>query len=113
MEMVCDKMKQSAAGAQTERRRDAGPVRDLLGGKASPAAFLLRSGLGRNAFRIVPATCQAKKPDLFHARRLWPLVEVRQLPQPHGAVLAAGHDATSVGAKGNAFSRSQVGLEVE
>jgi hypothetical protein len=26
-------------GAQTERQGDAGPVRSLLGGKASPAAF--------------------------------------------------------------------------
>jgi hypothetical protein len=30
-----------APGAQTERRGDAGPVRNLLGGLASPAAFLL------------------------------------------------------------------------
>jgi hypothetical protein len=27
------------AGAQTERRGDAGPVRSLLGGKAAPADF--------------------------------------------------------------------------
>jgi hypothetical protein len=27
------------SGAQTERRGDAGPVRDLLGGKAAPADF--------------------------------------------------------------------------
>jgi len=30
-------------GAQTERQGDAGPVRGLLGGKASPAAFLTRA----------------------------------------------------------------------
>jgi hypothetical protein len=29
-----------AAGAQTERRGLAGPVRDLLGGETSPAAFI-------------------------------------------------------------------------
>jgi hypothetical protein len=27
------------SGAQTKRRGDAGPVRDLLGGKATPAAL--------------------------------------------------------------------------
>jgi hypothetical protein len=32
--------KASAAGAQTERRGVAGPVRDLLGGETSPAALL-------------------------------------------------------------------------
>jgi hypothetical protein len=31
-----------AAGAQTERRGEAEPVRDSLGGKTSPAAFLQR-----------------------------------------------------------------------
>src|SRR5262245_37671395 len=39
-EMVCDKMERSSPGAQTERRGDAGPVRDLLGGKAAPAVSL-------------------------------------------------------------------------
>jgi hypothetical protein len=34
-----------AAGAQTERRGDAGPVRSLLGGKASPADDLYFSSL--------------------------------------------------------------------
>jgi hypothetical protein len=33
----------SAAGAQTERRGEAGPVRDLLGGLTSPAALLVLS----------------------------------------------------------------------
>src|SRR5262245_52257059 len=33
--------KNIAASAQTERRGGAGPVRGLLGGKASPAAFVL------------------------------------------------------------------------
>src|SRR6516225_4825142 len=32
---------QSTPGAQTERRGDAGPVRDLLGGKAAPGEFVL------------------------------------------------------------------------
>jgi hypothetical protein len=32
-------MKWSSPGAQTERWGDAGPVRDLLGGKAAPADF--------------------------------------------------------------------------
>jgi hypothetical protein len=32
MESVCDGMNASSPGAQTERRGDAGPVRDLLGG---------------------------------------------------------------------------------
>ena len=36
-EAVCDKMGRSSPGAQTKRRGDAGPVRDLLGGKAAPA----------------------------------------------------------------------------
>jgi hypothetical protein len=31
-----------AAGAQTERRGLAGPVRDLLGGETSPAAFVFQ-----------------------------------------------------------------------
>jgi hypothetical protein len=31
----------TGSGAQTERRGDAGPVRSLLGGKASPAESLL------------------------------------------------------------------------
>jgi hypothetical protein len=34
-------MKQSSPGAQTERRGDAGPVSGLLGGKASPADFVV------------------------------------------------------------------------
>jgi hypothetical protein len=38
-EAVCDTMTGTRLGAQTERRADAGPVRGLLGGKASPAAF--------------------------------------------------------------------------
>jgi hypothetical protein len=38
-ETVCDKIqKLSARGAQTSRPDDAGPVRDLRGGLASPAA---------------------------------------------------------------------------
>jgi hypothetical protein len=37
---VCDTMKRPSPGAQTERRSLAGPVRDLLGGKTSPADFL-------------------------------------------------------------------------
>jgi hypothetical protein len=32
-----------AAGAQTERRDLAGPVRDLLGGETSPAAFSVQN----------------------------------------------------------------------
>jgi hypothetical protein len=36
-EAVCDKMERTSSGAQTERRGDAGPERDLLGGKAAPA----------------------------------------------------------------------------
>jgi hypothetical protein len=35
------------SGAQTERRGGAGPVRGLLGGKASPAAFFF-SPVGRH-----------------------------------------------------------------
>jgi hypothetical protein len=36
---VCVRITRSSApGAQTERRGDAGPVRDLLGGETSPAA---------------------------------------------------------------------------
>jgi hypothetical protein len=39
--VACVRMKRSSApGAQTERRGDAGPVRDLLGGETSPAAFV-------------------------------------------------------------------------
>jgi hypothetical protein len=39
-ESVCDRIKKAIThGAQTERRDDAGPVRDLLGGKAAPASF--------------------------------------------------------------------------
>ena len=43
MESVCDRMRASSPGAQTERRGDAGPVRDLLGGEAALAVFLLRT----------------------------------------------------------------------
>ena len=40
-EAVCDRMATAThPGAQTERRSDAGPVRGLLGGKTSPAAFV-------------------------------------------------------------------------
>src|SRR5262245_26040186 len=39
---VCSKMERSPPGAQTERRGGAGPVRGLLGGKASPAALFVR-----------------------------------------------------------------------
>jgi hypothetical protein len=35
----------NASGAQTERRGDAGPVRGLLGGKASPAALFSLLGV--------------------------------------------------------------------
>jgi hypothetical protein len=39
---VCDLMvTDNAAGAQTERRGEAGPGRVLLGGETSPAAYLL------------------------------------------------------------------------
>jgi hypothetical protein len=41
LKAVCVKMvKVTSPGAQTERRGGAGPVRGLLGGKASPAALL-------------------------------------------------------------------------
>jgi hypothetical protein len=40
-EGVCDKIKKAiAAGAQTERRGEAGPVRVLLGGGHAPAALV-------------------------------------------------------------------------
>jgi hypothetical protein len=42
-EVVCHTMVWSSPGAQTERRGDAGPVRDLLGGKAAPAALIVAS----------------------------------------------------------------------
>jgi hypothetical protein len=37
MESVCGRMRASSPGAQTERRGDAGRVRDSPGGKAAPA----------------------------------------------------------------------------
>src|SRR5262245_44017719 len=44
---VCVTMKTTSLGAQTERRDDAGPVRSLLRGKASPAVSLPRgTGFG-------------------------------------------------------------------
>ena len=47
-EAVCLIMvKATSPGAQPERRGGAGPVRDLLGGKASPAAFLVALGIKR------------------------------------------------------------------
>src|SRR5205823_7906512 len=40
LKAVCPRMATAThSGAQTERRAGAGPVRGLLGGKASPAAF--------------------------------------------------------------------------
>jgi hypothetical protein len=38
-----------AVGAQTERRGLAGPVRDLLGGETSPAAFFAAKSVGANS----------------------------------------------------------------
>jgi hypothetical protein len=46
VEPVCNTMKDNAAGAQTERRGGAGPVRGLLGGK-DLAGRLFRSSLLR------------------------------------------------------------------
>jgi hypothetical protein len=40
-EAVCFRMGAAYPGAQTERRGGAGPVRGLLGDKASPAALVL------------------------------------------------------------------------
>jgi hypothetical protein len=42
-EPICYVNKDIGSGAQTKRRGGAGPVRRLLGGKASPAAFVVRT----------------------------------------------------------------------
>jgi hypothetical protein len=60
---VCDRLKDIAPGAQTKCRGDAGPVRILLGGLASPAAVLPNSA----HFPLTPKmllrkTCGAAKP---------------------------------------------------
>ena len=52
MESVCDRMRASSPGAQTERRGDAGPVRDLLGGKAAPADFIHGGDKSRRSYTL-------------------------------------------------------------
>src|SRR5688572_9861622 len=51
-------------GAQTERRSDAGPVRSLLGGKASPAAFVFDS-IDRSPCPLVARLHEALLPLLL------------------------------------------------
>src|SRR5262245_22987932 len=76
--------KDVASSAQTERRGGAGPVRGLLGGKASPAAFVLVADTLPCCRRSRHRECvwrQVLDLDLVEGHaRFWVMVLERDMP---------------------------------
>src|SRR5215510_8114297 len=88
-------MERSSPGAQTERRGDAGPVRDLLGGKAAPAAILSET-LIRNS---------ARNTKTLHPRR-WFFAASQVVSPGQSFFLSFRKSSRSLRAIDNSFSYS-------